>query len=192
MKLTKALVIAGLAVFVASCASAPPPPPKSYCTDGRELPAWTMQGGMAFPADLGKVFYGVGMASNISNPSLLREAADNRAIGEMAKQFEVYTSSLMNDYMASTSGGDKSAEEQHVETVKKTVVKQTLNGVMIVDRCQDRGTGMFYALSRLDIDKFKDAINKKADLTAKMKDYVRDHANSLAEKLEKEEAKPRH
>lgn len=189
MKLTRAIAVMGFAVFLASCASAPPPPPKAYCADGRELPAWIMQGGMAFPADIGKVFYGVGMASNIGNPSLLRETADNRAINEMAKQFEVYTSSLMNDYMASTSAGDKAADEQHVETVKKTVVKQTLNGVMIVDRCQDRGTGMFYSLSRLDIDKFKDAINKKAELSRGMKDYVRDNANALAEKLEKEEAK---
>lgn len=189
MKITKVLAIMGFAAFFASCASAPPPPPKSYCTDGRELPAWTMQGGMAFPADIGKVFYGVGMASNISNPALLREAADNRSIAEMAKQFEVYTASLMNDYMASTSAGDKASEEQHVETVKKTVVKQTLNGVMVVDRCQDRGTGMFYSLSRLDMDKFKDAISKKAELTDKMKDYVRANANKLLEKLEKEETK---
>lgn len=189
MKLTKTVVTLGLAVFLASCASAPPPPPKSYCTDGRELPLWTIQGAMAFPADLGKVFYGVGMASNISNPALLREAADNRSISEMAKQFEVYSSSLMNDYMASTSAADKASEEQHVETVKKTVVKQTLNGVVIADRCQDRGTGVFYSLSRLDIDKFKDAITKKAELTDKMKQYVRDNANKMLEKLEKEEAK---
>ncbi len=189
MKIVKLFAVVGLAAFLASCASAPPPPPKAYCTDGRELPAWTMQGGMAFPADIGKVFYGVGMASNISNPSLLRETADNRAISEMAKQFEVYTSSLMNDYMASTSAGDKSAEEQHVETIKKTVVKQTLNGVMIVDRCQDRGSGMFYSLSRLDIDKFKDAISKKGELSDRVKEYVRENANKMAEKLEKEEAK---
>ncbi len=189
MKLMKAGLVLGLVAFLASCASAPPPPPKAYCTDGRELPAWTMQGGMAFPADIGKVFYGVGMASNISNPALLREAADNRSINELAKQFEVYTASLMNDYMAATSAGDQASEEQHVETIKKTVVKQTLNGVMIVDRCQDRGTGMFYSLSRLDMDKFTDAIAKKAELSQKVKDYVRANANTLAEKLAKEEEK---
>lgn len=178
-----------LGVFVAACASAPPPPPKAYCTDGREVPSWTVRGGMAFPGDIGKVFYGVGMTSNISNPALLRESADNRSIGELAKQFEVYVSSLMNDYMASTSAADKASEEQHVETVKKTVVKQTLNGVMIADRCQDRATGMFYSLSRLDVDKFKDAIAKKAELTNSMKEYVRANAEKMAEKLEKEEAK---
>ncbi|MBI5638209.1 MAG: hypothetical protein HZA03_09595 [Nitrospinae bacterium] len=189
MKFMKAVTVMGLVALLASCASAPPPPPKSYCTDGRELPAWTMQGAMAFPADIGKVFYGVGMASNISNPSLLRETADNRSISEMAKQFEVYTASLMNDYMASTSAADKASEEQHVEVVKKTVVKQTLNGVMIADRCQDRASGMFYSLSRLDMDKFKDAIAKKAELTDKMKEYVRANADKMLEKLEKEEAK---
>ncbi len=191
MKLAKAVAVMGLTVFLASCASAPPPPPKSYCTDGRELPAWIMQGGMAFPADLGKILYGVGMASNISNPSLLRETADNRAISEMAKQFEVYTSSLMNDYMASVSTAEKASEEQNVETIKKTVVKKTLNGVMIADRCQDKGTGVFYSLSRLDVEKFKDIINQRNDLSEKMKEYVRDKAEKLAEKLEREEAIPR-
>lgn len=189
MKLIKAAALMGLAIFLASCASAPPPPPKAYCTDGRELPVWTVQGGMAFPADIGKAFYGVGMAAKISNPALLRESADNRAISELGKQFEVYTASLMNDYMASTTADDKAVEEQHVETVKKTVVKQTLNGVMIADRCQDKGSGVYYSLARLDLDKFKDAIMKKSELSDKMKDYVRDNANALAEKLEKEEAK---
>jgi hypothetical protein len=135
------------------------------------------------------VFYGVGMASNIGNPALLRETADNRGINELAKQFEVYTASLMNDYMASTSAADKAADEQHVEIVKKTVVKQTLNGIMIVDRCQDHDTGMFYSLARLDMDKFKDAIERKAELGARMREYVRNNADKMAEKLEKEEAK---
>lgn len=178
-----------ISVFVSACASAPPPPPKSYCSDGRELPLWTAQGAMAFPADLGKVFYGTGMSNNISNPALLRESADNRAISDLAKQFEVYSSSLMNDYMASTSAADKASEEQHVETVKKTVVKQTLNGVMIADRCQDKQTGVFYSLARLDVATFKNAIDKKAELTGKMKEYVRANAEKLLEKLEKEEAK---
>lgn len=192
MKLIKTAAAIGLAAFLVSCASAPPPPPpppKAYCTDGRELPAWTSKGGMAFPADIGKVFYGVGMASNIGNPSLLRETADNRGINELAKQFEVYTASLMDDYMASTSAEDKAADEQHVEIVKKTVVKQTLNGIMIVDRCQDRGSRMFYSLSRLDMDKFTDAIARKAELGGRMKDYIRDNAGRMAEKLEREEAR---
>lgn len=189
MKLFKTVAAIGLVAFLAACSSAPPPPPKQYCTDGRELPAWTVQGGMAFPADIGKVFYGVGMGTNISNPALLRESADNRAINELAKQFEVYTASLMNDYMASTSAADKQSEEQHVEAVKKTVVKQSLNGVMIVDRCQERVSAVFYSLARLDMDKFKDAIAKKAELSDKMKEYVRANANKMLEKLENEEAK---
>lgn len=189
MKRAKFLCVVLAGILFSACASAPPAPPKSYCSDGRELPLWIAMEAMAFPADLGKVFYGSGMASNISNPALLRETADNRAIAALAKQFEVYTSSLMNDYMASTSAAEKASEEQHVETVKKTVVKQTLHGVMIADRCQDRQTGVFYSLARLDMAAFKDAITKKAELTGKMKEYVRVNAEKMLEKLEKEEAK---
>ncbi len=188
MKQVKLLCVVLVGILFSACASAPKVE-KAYCSDGRELPAWTVKGGMAFPGDIGKVFYGAGMSSNIANPALLRESADNRAINELAKQFEVYTASLMNDYMASTSAADKQSEEQHVETVKKTVVKQTLNGVMIVDRCQERVSGMYYSLARMDMDKFKEAIAKKAELSDKMKEYVRANANRMLEKLEREEEK---
>lgn len=185
------MVICVLALF-AACATPPPAaptPPKRYCTDGRELPLWTAKGGLAFPAEAGKIFYGVGMASNISNPGLLREAADNRAINDLGKQFEVYTSSLMEDYMASTSAEGKQAEEQNVEVVKKTVVKQTLNGVTIADRCQESASGMFYSLAQLNMSAFKDAIERKAELGEKMKEFVRSNAERMAEKLSKEEGK---
>lgn len=178
MKLLKAFTVLGMTLFFASCASAPPAP-KAMC------PEWTTKGAAAFPGNAGKSIYGVGMASGIKNPSLLRETADNRAIANMAKQFQVDVASLMNDYMASTSEGDKVAEEQHVENVNKIVVKQTLSGVVVVDRCTDTTTGVSYSLAKLDTEKFKTEIEKNNQLSQKMKEYVKGNAEKAFEKLEK-------
>ncbi|MBI3793397.1 MAG: LPP20 family lipoprotein [Nitrospinae bacterium] len=179
-------------MLFAGCASAPPPPPappKKYCADGREFPKWVFMGGAAIPEDAGKVFYGKGEASNIKNHSLLATTADNRAIAEIAKTFKVNVQSLMRDYMASTSAADKESSEQHVENVQKTVVNESLSGVMISDRCEDETKGIFYSLAKLDVNAFTGAIEKHKELGKKMRDYVKANAESAFEKLEKETEK---
>ena len=183
MRLIKVLSVVGLVFMMASCAGAPPKQTVAACPD------WVMKGGGAFGGERGKVFYGVGTANNIKNFMLLKETADNRAINDLAKSLNVYVSSLMKDYMASTSAGDQASEEQHVERVQKTVVKQTLNGVMIVDRCHDKENGLFHSLARLDLDQFKDNVEKQAELSEKMKEYVKKNADKLHEQLEQEEQK---
>src|SRR5210317_2006372 len=102
---------------------------------GVEYPEWVMKGSGAFGGEAGRVFYGVGSVSGIKNHALARTTADNRARAEIAKIFEVYSASLMKDYMASTTAGDMSAssEEQHVEQAIKTFSAQTLSGVQVVD-----------------------------------------------------------
>ncbi|MEK7279130.1 MAG: LPP20 family lipoprotein, partial [Nitrospirota bacterium] len=134
-----------------------------------------------------------GSSSGIRNPSLLRTTADNRARNEMAKVFETYTASLMKDYAASTTAGDfsKTSEEQHVEQAIKTVVSTTLNGVEIIDHWQNPENMDLYSLARLDLDSFKDNLDKMKELNAKVRDYVRGNAERLHEQLEKEEGKAR-
>ncbi len=102
-------------VFIAGCASTP------KTTKIMGAPAWVLKGSGAFGGERGKVFYGVASAYGINNFSLLRTAADNRARSEVAKVFQVYTASLMKDYMASTMAGDPkvSSEEQHIEQAIK-------------------------------------------------------------------------
>ncbi len=155
------------------------------------VPEWVSRGGGAFGGEGQKVFYGVGSVSNIRNPALARTTADNRARAEISKEFETYSASLMKDYMASTTAGDpnKSSEEQHVEQAVKTFSANTLNGVQIVDHYQDPATGELFALARLDLASFTDNLNKMNELSAKVRDYVRQNAARVHADLEKEEAK---
>ncbi|MBI5058026.1 MAG: LPP20 family lipoprotein [Nitrospirae bacterium] len=183
------ILLAGL-ILIAGCAG------KEKVTSTTPLqdlkaPEWVMKGSGAFGGDMGKVFYGVASASQMQNTSLLRAAADNRARNEVAKVFQFYTASLMKDYAASTTAGDPNAisEEQHVEQAIKTVTAMTLSGVEIVDHWQNPATGEFFALARLDLNAFKDSLDKSKELDSKVKDYIRQNAEKMHEQLEKEEAK---
>jgi len=158
---------------------------------GVQPPEWVLKGSGAFGGERGRVFYGVASASGIRNFSLLRAAADNRARNEIAKIFQFYTASLMKDYMASTTAGNpnETSEEQHVEQAIKTVTSMTLSGVEIVDHWQNPETGELFSLARLDLQAFKDNLNKARELNARVRDYIRQNADRLHDELEKEEAK---
>lgn len=155
-----------------------------------DAPKWVIKGSGAFD-DEGKVFFGVGMASGMRNMSMLRAAADNRARNEVAKVFEFYTASLMKDYMASTTSGEPgvTSEEQHVEQAVKTVTSRTLSGVQVVEHWQHPANMELYSLARLDLEKFANAIEKAAELDARVKEYIRKNAGRLHEELEEEEDK---
>jgi hypothetical protein len=158
---------------------------------GVDYPEWVMKGSGAFGGEEGRVFYGVGSVTGIKNHALARTTADNRARAEIAKIFEVYSASLMKDYMASTTAGDMSAssEEQHVEQAIKTFSATTLSGVQVVDHWFHPVDGTVYALARLDLESFTDNLSKMKELNAKVRDYVRKNAERVHMDLEKEEEK---
>jgi hypothetical protein len=171
--------------LMTGCASAPAK------LDEPEMPQWVYKGSGAFDDDKGKVFYGVGIASGISNKALLFSTADNRARAEVAKTLETYVAVLAKDYMASTTAGDMSAssEEQHVEQALKTFSKTTLHGATIIDHWQDPEDKTMYSLCQLDLLAFKEALDNYKDLDEKVRDYVRENADKMHGELEKMEDK---
>lgn len=166
---------------------------KEVKSEGVQAPEWVIKGSGAFGGERGKVFYGVSSAYGIKNFSLLRSAADNRARNEVAKIFQFYTASLMKDYMASTMAGDpnETSEEQHVEQAIKTVTSMTLSGVEIVDHWQHPETGELFSLARLDLEAFKNNMDKARELNKQVRDYIRENADRLHGELEDEEEKMR-
>ena len=140
---------------------------------------------------MGAVFYGVGSAWGIKNPSLLRSTSDNRARAELARVFKTYTAALMKDYAASTMAGDPNvtSEEQHVEQTIKTFTKAELSGVQIVDHHKDSETGELFALARMDLSTFEEYLDKAQDLSEKVRERVVQNAQKAFEDLAAEEAK---
>ena len=179
------VLLAVALLLMTGCASAPAK------LDEPEMPQWVYKGSGAFDDGGGKVFYGVGIASGISNKALLFSTADNRARAEVAKTLETYVAVLAKDYMASTTAGDMSAssEEQHVEQALKTFSKTTLHGATIIDHWQDPGDKTMYSLCKMDLLAFKEALDDYKELDAKVRDYVRDNAEKMHDELENMEGK---
>lgn len=162
---------------------------------GTQPPEWVTKGSGAFKDSGSKVFYGVGSVIGVRNPPLARTTAENRARAEITKIFETYTASLMKDYAASTTGGgavtgaSATSEEQYVEQAIKTFSSATLNGVMIIDHWTDSSTGELFALARLDLESFKNSLDKIKELNSAVRDYVKKNAEKSFEGLAAEEEK---
>ena len=188
------MMLAGL-TLITGCAStqktAGPVITPSTPIQDLNAPDWVVKGSGAFGGEQGRVFYGVASAYGIKNPSLLRTSADNRARSEVAKVFQVYLASLCKDYMASTMAGDVDvvSEEQHIECAGKTIVSMTLSGVEIVDHWQNPSTSELFSLARLDLNAFKDNLDRVRELDTKVKEHIKKNADKLHEELEKKEAK---
>ena len=119
-----------------------------------------------------------------------RSASDSRARAEIAKTLDTYVAVLNKDYMASTTAGDMSAssEEQHVQQALKTYSQMELSGVSIVDHWMDND-GTEYALAQLDMESFKNNLDKMKELNARVRDQVRANADKAFDELSSEEAK---
>ena len=160
-----------------------------------KAPAWVTQGSAAFKDSEKKVFYGVGSVTGVKNKPLARTAAENRARAEIGKVFETYTASLMRDYMATTTGGaavtvnTETSEERYIEQAVKTFSAVTLSGVMIIDHWRDPADGTMYALAKLDINNFKNSLDKAKELNSEVRDFVRKNAEKAFDELESEEMK---
>ena len=195
MKRTVQIILASMimAVLMAGCGGSDSVKPTISTTPIQDLkaPEWVLKGGGAFAGERGKVFYGIGSAYGIRNPATLREAADTRARNDVAKIFQLYTASLTKDYVSSIMAGDPNvtSEEQLFERVIKQVTTMTLSGSEIVDHWQNPETGEFFSLARLDLNAFKDNLERMKDLNEKVKKYIRENADRMFNELEKEEAK---
>ncbi len=114
------------------------------------VPRWVERGATAVNDGGRRIFYGVGVASGIRNSSLLRQTAANRARADLASVFEVYTASLMKDYMDSEGN-------QSIENAIKTFSSMGLKGSTIVDNYIG-SDGSLYALAALDMKVVADVI----------------------------------
>lgn len=181
---TSILFLGVLVTLLSGCAGTK----GSIAPDG---PTWVNKGSGAF-SDGGKhAFYGVGAVVGIRNKPLAITAADNRARAEITKIFQTYSASLMRDYARSTTAGDmqKTSEEQDIQQAVKTFSAATLSGVVILDHWKDPEDGTLYSLAKLDLENFKENIDKARELNAATRDYVRKNAEKAFEELETEEDK---
>ncbi len=154
-------------------------------------PAWVTRGS-GVSASEKNVLYAVGSASGISNRGLLRKAAAQRARAEMQQMLDVFRGSLLRDYGATTSIGDPSApsDEQLVRQAVTRLSREALNGVQVAEYWIEPSDGTMYALSRLDLTGFFEQIATLRELSAGVKDRLRQSAERAWAELKGEEPPP--
>jgi hypothetical protein len=177
-----------LSVLFLGCAHEPGPdhPVLGVHPDG--TPKWVNRGSGAFDGEHGKCFYGVGILQGVQNEGLARQAADNRARGEIAKMFDLYIAAMMKDYQRSTTAGNfqASAEEQDIVSAQKTITEVTLRGVEVRDHWINPENGTLFALAILDLEGINKSLDTATQLNVRIRDYVRANARRAFEDLDRE------
>ena len=157
-------------------------------------PEWITKGGAGLSGER-HVFYGVGNAAGIQNPSLRRRSAEAAARRALAENFQVYIAALNKQYLAETTAGDmeRTSVEQHIEDVMKQVTDTTLVGSRIIDYWEHPNRNEAYAYSRLDLEEFLEAMQRYGaatgqlkELDARIKEFVRENATKAHEELNRE------
>jgi hypothetical protein len=153
-------------------------------------PDWVNKGSGAFGGEKGRVFFGIGISSGIRNAALRRQDSDSKARADIAAVMNTYVTRLTKSYAASTMANDPSqtSEEQHVQDALKTFTQMQLSGVAIVDHFV-AADGTEYALAKLDMDGFKNQMDKMKELNAKVKEQVKANADKAFDDLAAEENK---
>ena len=152
-------------------------------------PAWIVQGSGAFATNGRRQFYGVGHAVGIKNAALAKNTAENRARAEIARAIEVYSAWLMKNYLASIkldTTGDPQLEADPVDQAIKALCAACLSQVQVVDHWVQPVDGSVYAMARLDVQAFVDSLVKIKDLSAQLRDYVRNNAADVHTLLQKQ------
>jgi hypothetical protein len=128
---------------------------------------WVRQGSGVYLDAQERVFYGVGVASGLSNALLLRSSADNQAQKQAADILARFVQTLAD------SVGDQAA----IEPSLYALVQDTMADAVIVDHWQNSQTGQFYALCRLTLAAFKRRLSNDGALDNNMRQAMLSHAD---------------
>ena len=80
------------------------------------------------------------------------------------------------------------SEEQHIQQALKTYTQMELSGVQVIDHWVDND-GTEFSLAQLDIETFKDNLQKMKELSAQVREAVRANAEKAFDEVAAEEAK---
>lgn len=135
---------------------------------------------------------GVGSAAGTRNPSLARTAAIGRGRTAISRTLETQVNSMLKDYQATTTGGENfgnaANDEQHIVDVSKQITQNTISGAE-QNKTWIADTGTLYVLVCVDVEKFKDSVNKMSQLNEAVREAVVERADKAFEELDKETSK---
>ncbi len=187
MKSLLTLLSLGLMLSLSACASKP----TDNFSGNPEFagsPKWVTGSCNNFFEKQGDVICGVGAVTGTKNVSLQRTAAEGRARTAIARALNVKVKSMLKDYQATITGGkafkDASDDEQYIADVAKQLTDISISGTKTEDTWMS-GTNTLYVLVSLDLQAFKESLNKVKELNAEVRKAVEERAVSAFKELDK-------
>jgi len=177
-----------VAPSIAACGGDKPIPPANAIQNELDgAPDWVVKGcSVYFKNKEDRKICGVGSVGSTRNAGMARTGAVARARTEIARQLEVKVESMLKDYQATTTGGEKygqvANDEQNITDVSKQITSQTLSGTEMIDSWVSN-SGTYYALVALDTETFKGQIDKMGQLSEATRKAVQARADKAFDEL---------
>lgn len=164
-------------LMMAGCAGAQKEAYDEFSSLGE--PRWVAAGSGAFEAKEGRVFYGVGVSSDMKNKTLLTQTADDRAKSEVLKVVDAFVRTVINDYRVVNPQADFAALEQDMKGVTSILA----TSVQVVRHWTNPVTGAVYSLARVYLYGFKDDLGEFRNLDEVAGKYIKQNAERLHDKM---------
>ena len=185
MKTTQTLVV--VVAFVSSlcfaCGGATSPEPVQGAFAGAlaGAPNWVLN---CTERVADNVLCGVGSATGTRNISLARSSAQGRGRTDIARQLETNVTSMLEDYQATTTGGEyfgvAADDDQAIVDVSRQITDRAISGVRQTDTWVSSDGNTLYVLMELDADAFAEAVQGLDALDAAVRErVVRDSARAM-------------
>lgn len=142
-------------------------------------PDWVNQGTRAVNDGGGRLFYGVGSAPAMDDPSLQKATADNRARAELASILSTYMEVAISDYTATSTDGDRAFSEQSVTRQIDSAARLNLTGSQIVANWRDPDTGVIYSLAEIDLGRVQEITENVNEMDPGLRDHIRERGGNI-------------
>ena len=183
----KLLVLPVLFAVFAGCSSEPTQVESNLGIKG--APDWVNKGSNILSTKDGRLFHGVGSASQMGDMALQKGTADDRARAEVARVFSSYMDVVSNDYMASAKSGDTGANEESVTRQLKNTTRVNLAGARIIGSWRDPKSNAIWSIAELDMTHVKSTMAGVTDMNVDLKRYIETSADNIFDRMAAKEKK---
>jgi hypothetical protein len=152
----------------------------------KSAPDWVNEGTNILNDKDGRLFHGVGSASQMGDMALQKSVADDRARAEVARVLSTYMDVVSNDYIAAAKAGGENVTEESVSRQIKALTKVNLTGAKIIGSWRDTKTNIIYSIAELDMKHVKDTLAGTQEMNEDLRRYIESSADNIFDRVAKE------
>jgi hypothetical protein len=142
-------------------------------------PDWVNKGTTVLKDQHGRLFHGVGLASDMGNLSLQTTTSEDRARAEVARILTSYMDVVSKDYVSANRNDGRNVSEEQVSREIKNLTQTNLAGVKIIGHWRDRKTNNLFSLAELDVRQIKQTLDTYRQMNEGLRSYIDKNADRV-------------